>query len=185
MSYVIFGSKQTQIILYMDDGVTPQYRVTLQKETAEGLTIALKPEGVSRQLGSGAGWANRWLHRGFRPSLTVQWTHGVQSQVETWSGGAWTGLTTIPTAQALSIIHTWACHNPCLVYPHLDVNFSFQAQPDPGKAFNLRDAKGVIHTSLELALIGTTLLPDIPDWINLNNYFTPGYVADGYIGSTP
>lgn len=185
MGYVIFGLKETRITLYQDDGVTPRYRVTLQKEVREGLDLTFKPEGVSHQLGSGAGWAKRWIHRGFRPTLAIKWKHGMESSVETWDGAAWGVSTIITTAQALSVIHTWASHNPCLVSPHKDLNFEFLAQPDPGKAFNLQDLKGVLHTDLALNLIATRIIQDIPDWTNLNDYFTSGYTEDGYGAFVP
>lgn len=185
MAYTVYGLKETRIILYADDGVTPRYRVTLQKESKEGLDLIFKPEGITHQLGSGAGWARHYVHRGFRPSLGIKWNVAIESSVETWSGSAWGASTVITTAQALSVIHTWASHNPCSVSPHLDLNFSFLAQPDPGKAFVLQDHRGAVHTKLELNLIGTVLISDIPDWSNLNDYFTSGYIADGYVGYLP
>ena len=185
MSTVIYGLKETRIILYEDDATTPRYRITLQKETKEGLELAFKPEGMNHQLGSGADWAIRRIHRGFRLGLDIKWTHGLTSTAETWNGTAWGAATVIPTAQALSVVHTWANHNPCRVSPHKDLNLDFLAQPDPGKAFILRDLKGVLHTGLELHLVSTTLAKDIPDWTTINNYFASGYIADGYIGFLP
>ena len=69
--------------------------------------------------------------------------------------------------------------------PHQDLNFSFLAQPDPGKAFSLQDLKGFLHTYLTLTLIATTLIPDLPDWTNLNDYFAAGYTDPGYGAFTP
>jgi hypothetical protein len=183
----IYGLQRTRIILYADDGTTPLYRVTLQKETREGLELAFKPEGTLHQLGSGAGWARRWIHRGWRMTLSIKWDVGLESTAETWDPGTstWITPTVIPTAQALSSINTWATHAPCRVSPHQDLNLDFLAQPDPGGAFKLRDLKGVAHTNLDLVLIATNLLGDTPDWANLNNYFAPGYIADDYIGWTP
>lgn len=175
MSYIVYGIDQTRITLYEEDGTTPRYRVTLQKETKEGLELAFKPDGVSHQLGSGAEWAIRRIHRGFRISLDIKWTHGLNSSVETWGGSAWGIAATVPLAQALCEIHSRANLNPCLVSPHKDMNFDFLAQPDPGKAFALRDMKGLLHTGLELHLISTTLRKDIPDWTTLNRYFEEGY----------
>ena len=185
MSYIIFGLKQTRIILFEDDGVTPRYRITLQKETKEGLRLTFKFVGVERQLGSGAGWAKPLLFHGYRVALSIKWSHGMMSSAETWDGATWGTSTTVNTAQALGVIHTWASRNPCLVSPHLDLAFEFQAQPDPGKGFELGDLKGQFHTGLELDLISTVLVKGIPDWINLNDYFTDGYTDDGYGGFTP
>ncbi len=163
---VIYGLAQTRITLYASDGVTPTLRVTLQKETREGLTLSFKPEGVSHQLGSGASWAKPWLHRGFRAQLEVKWDVGLESSVETWASGAWGAAATVPTAQALSQILAAAFQAPCLVEPHLDKAFSFSAQPDPGKAFGLKDLKGLAHTGLDLVLIQTTVAA-LPDWSTL------------------
>ena len=183
MSYVIYGLKEPRITLYEDDGITPRYRVTLQKETREGLELTFKPEGVTHQLGSGASWARRWIHRGHRITLDLKWSHGLNAAVETWSGSAWGASTTITLAQALSVIATWANHNPCLVSPHKDLAFEFLAQPGGGKGLTFRDLKGFAHTGLELSLISTVLVKDLPDWTNLNDYFTSGYTDDGYVGS--
>lgn len=185
MAYTVYGLKETRIILYADDGVTPRYRVTLQKESKEGLDLIFKPEGITHQLGSGAGWARHYVHRGFRPSLGIKWNVAIESAVETWDGSAWGTAATVTTAQALSLVHSLGSRAPALVSPHYDLNFNFLAQPDPGKAFVLQDHRGAVHTKLELNLIGITLLPDIPDWSNLNNYFTDDYVADGFIGFAP
>ncbi len=180
MGYTVYGLKETRIILYADDGVTPRYRVTLQKESKEGLDLAFKPEGVTHQLGSGAGWARRYIHRGFRPNLVIKWNVAIESWIETWDGSAWGAAAVVQTAQALSVVYTWASLNPCRVSPHYDLNFDFLAQPDPGKAFVLQDQRGAVHTKLELNLIGVALLPKIPDWINLNNYFEEGYIDPGF-----
>lgn len=185
MGYVIFGLKETRITLYQDDGVTPRYRVTLQKEVREGLDLTFKPEGVSHQLGSGAAWAKRWIHRGFRPTLAIKWKHGMESTLEAWGTGSWNAATVITTAQALGFIHTYASRVPCLVSPHKDMNFDFLAQPDPGKSFNLQDLKGVLHTDLALNLIATRILQDVPDFTILNDYFTAGYTDTGYGAFTP
>jgi hypothetical protein len=192
MNYSVYGLQKTRIILFEDDGFTPRYRITLQKETREGLELVFKPDGVLHQLGSGAGWRRQWIHRGHRVSLAIKWSLGLESTVETFDAMlpdgvtfTWLAATTIPTAQALSVIHTWACRNPCRVSPHLDLAFDFLAQPDPGQAFTLRDLKGFAHTGLTLELISTVLVKGIPDWITANDYFTAGYADDGYAGYTP
>ncbi len=167
MSYApIYGIKQTRITLYALDGVTPTLRVTLQKETREGLTLSFKPEGVGHQLGGAAAWAKPFTYRGFRAQLAIKWDLGLESSVETWSGTAWGAPATVLTALALSQILAAAFQAPCLVEPHLDKAFSFSAQPDPGKAFELGDLKGVAHTNLDLVLIQTTVA-NLPDWAAL------------------
>lgn len=181
----IFGLNKTRIILFQNDGTTPRYRITLQKETRKGLDLLFKPEGETRQLGSGAGWARPWLMHGFRITLAIKWSHGLLSLVETWNGAGWDEGTSVNTAQALGVIHTWASRMPCRVSPHLDLDFDFLAQPDAAKGHGLRDLKGQFHTDLELDLISTVLIKGIPDWVNANNYFEPGYIEDGYIGFLP
>lgn len=185
MDYIIFGLKETRITLYQDDGTTPLYRVTLQKETKEGLELTFKREGVDHQLGSGSGWKIARILRGHRPFLDIKWTHGLESAVESWNGADWDPAATVATALALSLVHTWANRSPCLVSPHKDLNLDFSAQPDPGKGFLLRDIKGVVHTGLELHLIGEGLMNDIPDWPTLNSYFAAGYTDDGFAKFAP
>jgi hypothetical protein len=164
--YTIYGLKQTRITLYAADGVTPNFRVTLQKEVREGLTLSWPPEGVSHDLGSGADWAKHRTHRGFRPRLEIGWDFGLNSSIEAWTGAAWGAAAAVLTPIALAKVYTWGMQNPCLVEPHLDKAYSFLAQPDPEQAFELRDIRGVAHTGLALTLIATLLGP-LPDWEGL------------------
>jgi hypothetical protein len=166
MGYLVYGLAQTRLTLYALDGVTPLYRITLQKETREGLILSFKPEGVTHQLGSGANWAQSRTHRGFRAQLEVKWDFGLTSSVETWTSGAWGAPATMLTPTALSLIFSWAFQAPCLVEPHLDKAYSFLAQPDPSKALELKDVKGVAHSGLGLVLVATTV-GSIPDWSSL------------------
>ena len=166
MSYVCYGSARTRITLYAADGTTPLQRVTLQKETREGLLLTWVPEGTESKLGSGANYARHWAHNGFRPTLGIKWDKGVKSTLETWASGAWGPATVLLTPIALSYIFNKAMVAPCLVEPHLDKDYSFKAQPDPGKPFSLRGIKGVAHSDLELVLIAEEL-SDIPDWAAL------------------
>lgn len=166
MSYVCCGTARTRITLYEADGTTPKFRITLQRETREGLTLAFKPEGPSHQLGSGANWARHLTHHGFRPTLGIKWSHGTKSIREAWTGATWAAGESILTPVALSLIFTWAFQSPCLVEPRLDKAFSFEAQPDPDRALELKDLGGVAHTGLDLVLFGTEL-GAIPDWVAL------------------
>lgn len=166
MSYITYGLLRTRITLYDTDGTTPLKRITLQKEMRDGLVLAWKPEGVATRLGSGASWANNWTHHGFRASLAIKWDFGMNSSVETWTGAAWGTAAEVLTPIALSQIFNKALLAPCLVEPHTDKAYSFLAQPDPGKAFVLRDVKGVAHSGLELDLVATTVAA-IPDWASL------------------
>ncbi len=160
--YTIYGIAKSRITLNAVDG-SPVFRVTLQKETRKGLSLSWKPEGVTHELGSGATWARHRTHRGFRAHLEINWDVALNSTIETWSGGAWGAPASIRTALALAKIFTYAFQAPCLVEPHLDKAFSFLAQPDPGKPFELQDVRGVAHTDLTLVLIATTV-GAIPDW---------------------
>jgi hypothetical protein len=166
MSYVIYGTSRTRITLYAADGVTPNYRITLQKEVREGLNLIFNPEGVPHQMGSGAAWAKSLTFRGFRPQLEIKWDFGLTSSVEVWGGTAWGAPADELTPISLSRIFTWAFQSPCLVEPHLDKAYSFTAQPDPGKALGLKDRKGVAHSDLDLVLVGT-VVGSIPDWATL------------------
>lgn len=166
MSFIVYGTARTRITLYDTDGVTPKFRITLQKEVREGLTLAFKEEGVVHQGGSGSGWARNLTHRGFRPQLEIKWDFGLTSSLETWATGAWGPAADELTPISLSRIFSWAFKAPCLVEPHLDKAYSFLAQPDPGKSLGLKDLKGVAHSDLDLVLIATTV-GDIPDWATL------------------
>ena len=166
MSYVIYGVQKTRVTLYGPDGTTPLQRITLEKEAREGLTLSFKPEGPDTKLGSGANWAIKRTHHGFRAELAIKWEYGLESSVEAWVAGAWGAPSSILTALAISSIFTRAFEAPCLVEPHLDKAYSFKAQPDPGKPFVLKDVKGVAHSSLELVLIAEEL-GAIPDWAAL------------------
>lgn len=163
MSYVCYGLARTRITLYEADGATPKYRLTLQRETREGMLLAYKPEGPVHQLGSGTNWARHITHRGHRPNLTIKWSHGTKSIRESWTGANWAPGETILTPVALSLIFTWAFQSPCLVEPRPDKAYSFAAQPDPDRRLELKDIAGVAHTGLDLTLIGTEL-GAIPDW---------------------
>ncbi|WP_257311101.1 hypothetical protein [Geothrix fuzhouensis] len=166
MSYIIYGTARSRITLYEVDGTTPKYRVTLQRETKEGLSLVFKPEGAAHQLGSGANWAKSWTHRNFRASLDLRWNYGKNSLLETWTSGAWSAPVITLTPTVLSLIFTWAFQSPCLVEPHMDKAYTFSAQPDPGKALALNDTKGVAHKDLALSLIATEVAP-LPDWASL------------------
>ncbi len=166
MTYVVYGLKQTRITLYDADGVTAKYRITFQKEMREGLTLSYKPEGVSHQLGSAANWATPRTHRGFRAHLDIKWDYGLESSVETWNGTAWDPPVSTLTAEALSLVFTWAFEAPCVVEPHLDKGYAFHAQPDPGRSLDLSDVKGVAHKDLGLTLIQIDVGP-IPVWSTL------------------
>lgn len=162
MSYIVYGTGRSRVTLY-DTAGTPTVRITLQKETREGLTLKFSPEGQLHKKGSGAAWGQDWQHRGFRPSLQIEWTHGLMTLRETYTSGAWSAAVEIPTAEALGQILNSAFVAPCLVQPHVDHSFAFLAQPDPETAFELRDVKGVAHTGLTLSLMGRSLTA-IPTW---------------------
>ena len=42
-----------------------------------------------------------------------------------------------------------------------------------------------LHTGLELHLISTTLMTDVPDWATLNDYFAEGFAEEGFAGFQP
>lgn len=163
MSYVVYGLGRTVITL-RDASGNPTVRYTLQVEQREGLVLTFTPEGTAHDLGSGAGWAKRWNHRGFRPSISIRWDAGTISSKALWSGSAWGNEQVVSTAVALSELLNAAFLVPCLVQPHKDHAFTFVAQPDPSKGFALKDRKRVIHTDLTLDLVGQDL-GAIPTWV--------------------
>lgn len=161
--YTVYGVDRTRITLYQEDGVTPNFRITLQEEDEQSLQLKWTPEGVGHSLGSGSSWARHWTHRGHRPTLTILWAVGVYSQIETYASGSWGAPAEILTPLAIAKILTWGFRSPCLVEPHLDKAYSFKAQPDPESAFALKDVGAVAHTDLEITLIGT-IVEELPDW---------------------
>lgn len=173
---VIYGLAQTRVTLYASDGVTPTYRVTLQREDKQGLKLSFKAEGTLHTLGSGGNWGRVWNHRGFRPTLEIKWSKGIDpamkvaaaltTMVETRSGTLWGPAVATNTAIALSTILGSALVAPCLVEPRIDKNFNFKAQPDPNKAYDLTDYKQVAHENLELVLIAQSL-SSLPNWPSL------------------
>lgn len=181
----IYGLQCTRITLYADDAVTPTHRVTLQKETREGLELSFKAEGVLHQLGSGAGWARVFTPRGWRPSLAIKWDVAMESIIEDRAGSAWGAARIVSTAEALSLVEDRAMRVPCRVSPHKDVNLDFLAQPDPATPFRLKDRKGVVHTGLELDLIAKVVMSGLPSWDTLNDYFAQGAVTPGFVEFRP
>jgi|GEM_PF-5481831 len=167
--FLAYGVGQTQIQLRNTAGALVE-RITLQKETTEGLELVFTPEGVARTLTAGsvaaptAGYKKAWRSLGVRPSLDIKWAKAVTSSVEPWMGSAWGTLTTIDTAEAVRRVLRRAMLWPCTVYPHLDHAFNFDAQPDLGADLKLVDLRGVVHQDLNLKLIGTKVVA-VPDWV--------------------
>lgn len=180
---VIYGIQQTRITLYDTNG-NPTFRVGLQVEMSEGLKIRFLPEGIMHQLGSGAGWAQQWIHRGCRATLAIKWDVGVTSQIQAWGGSAWGAYAEVDTAQVLTQVLNSALLVPCKVEPHQDKAFAFQAQPVMATPFELSDLKRFAHRGLVLEMASCGLM-QIPDWPTVNNYVAPGYIAPGYIGWVP
>ncbi|BDU72904.1 hypothetical protein [Mesoterricola silvestris] len=162
----IYGSDRTRITIYAPGSSTPLARITLQEEDSEGLVLSWRPEGVKHSLGGGAAWANHWTHRGHRPQLQISWAAGMTSSIETWDGSAWGAPVVILTPLAIAKILSSAFLAPCMVEPHLDKAYSFLAQPDPERPFELKDVGAAVHTDLGISLLGQTVGP-IPDWAAL------------------
>ncbi len=162
MTAPIYGLAKARITLYRPDG-TPSQRITLQSPTREGLDLAFTPEGTVHPLGSGAAFQKVWVDRGVRPALDLKWEVGLSSSAESWSGSGWDVPGPLDTAEALARVFEAAFQRPALVQPHLDHSYTFLGQPDPQKAFEIRDLKGVRHTKVALRLIGTRVGP-VPDW---------------------
>lgn len=177
MSAIINGLSQTRITLYAADGITPTKRYTLQKEDPEGLELSFPREGTTHNLGSGASYARQRNFHGYRPTLKCKWGVAIDpvhqqagkvvTLLETWTGSAWGASAQVNTAAALADIDDSSCKTPCLVEPHLDKAFSFQAQPPDGHIFALKDLRSVVHTKLDLALEATQLITSMPAWLTL------------------
>lgn len=170
---VVYGRGRCRITTHNTDG-SPLWRYTLDAVAPEGLAVVFTPEGVMHQLGSGAGWQRKFGLRGFRPSISLKWDAGLQAKLEQMiypAGGDppphWVRWGDVEMAEGLSQIISASSLVRCLVEPHMDKGWSFYAQPDPGKAFQINDYKLVVHRGLTLQLIGTDLIPSIPDWSNL------------------
>lgn len=160
---IIYGLGSTRVTLRDATGANLA-RLTLQCEDREGLELSFTPEGVTSDLGSGAGFRRAWTPRKFRAAVAIKWTYALASRVETWSGSDWTGSVLVDTAEALRQIHNAAWIYPCLVQPHLGSAWAFEAQPDPGAdPYALQDVKGVVHADLSLRLQSRAVV-DIPDW---------------------
>ena len=163
---IVYGSGRTRITLYNSSGVAT-YRITLQTELVDGLQLTFQAEGQEHLLGSGANWARKWTHRGFRPLLSIQWDWAMSSSIETWTPGtpgSWGTSVEESTAQSLGRIQSSSMVYPALVEPHLDKSFSFSSQPDPTKPLILSDRRKVLHGQLTLDLIATSLINAIPVW---------------------
>ena len=165
MSFVIYGTRETRITLYNVGDETPVARITLQKETKEGLQLKFAPEGTRQELSLANLGRLVQVRRGFRPSMSIKWDGGVHSLRSAWTGSAWGPATEILTVEALVEILNAGFQRPILVEPHLDHVFAFWAQPDPKKAFELRDFKGAAHTGLTLDLVGSDLV-GIPEFVS-------------------
>lgn len=165
MSFVIYGTRETRITIYNEGDETPVARITLQKETKEGLQLKFTPEGPRQELSRANLGRLRQVRRGYRPSLTIKWDFGLHSLRSDWTGSAWGPASEVLTAAALAEVLNAAIQRPVLVHPHLDHAFAFWAQPDPRKSFELKDRKGVVHAAITLDLIGSDLV-EIPEFVS-------------------
>jgi hypothetical protein len=142
----------------------------LQTPNNEGKTFTWVPEGVDNSLGSGAGFARRYTHRGFRRRLVLRWEYGTTSKryVAT-GGGSWSAPTVHPTAAAISEILQWASMSNVRVVAPEGMGLPDFLARAPEQDLVLSDVKGVAHGDLELTLDATTLVPSIrlsgdPGW---------------------
>lgn len=155
MTYTIVPALQPTRITILD-GSTPLARWTLQSPDRAGRSLRWIPDGKLAELGSGAGFARLWAHRGFRLELSIKWGAGLMSSRETWTGSSWSDPETLPTAQAHCEILDWAARFPMQVEPWagdmtaLFVAAAFERGP------SLEDTRGVVHSDLELVLQGTS-----------------------------
>lgn len=160
-SLLIYGTGRSIVEVRLPDG-SPQWRITFQSVSREGLELSFTPLGKAFDLGSGAGFQRAWSPRRFRAVLSLNWTHAIESTLQAWTSGAWGSGITIDTAEALRLIHNAAWLYPVLVQPHASDAWTFEAWIDKS-AFTLSDIKGVCHTNQRLSLISRSAL-ELPAW---------------------
>lgn len=145
-------------ITLLDDAGASVARWTLQDPDREARVIRWRPEGRLALLGSGRGFERRWVHRGFRLEISLNWTAGITSSREAFAGGAWGPREELTTAQAHCEILGWAAAYRVRVEP-------FVGQPMPAflaiateEGPSLEDTAGVVHRDLALNLQGRHLV---------------------------
>ena len=161
MSLLVYGTGLSIVEVRRQDG-SPQWRITFQSVSREGLELSFTPLGKAADLGSGAAFQRAWSPQRFRAGLTLNWSHAIESTVQEWVSGSWGASVSIDTAEALRLIHNAAWLYPVLVQPRSGDAWTFEAWIDKSP-FSLSDIKGVCHTNQRLSLISRTAL-DLPAW---------------------
>ena len=123
MTILAFDVAPPTRVTLLDASGAPAVRWTLQAVSREGRAVRWLPEGVLRQLGSGAASVRRWVHRGLRLELGLQWSHGLTSWREEMTGSAWSTPAELPTATAHSEILGWSAELDLSVEPFLGTEF--------------------------------------------------------------
>lgn len=159
-SLIVYGTGAARVILRDTTGAD-SIRLTFQTVTRSGLELVFTPLGVAQDLGNGANFKRGWSPRRFRASLNLTWEVAASTRVESWEGSAWGAESLCDTADAVRLVHNYGWLYPCLVQPHLDKSWTFEAWPDPDQPFALQDLKGVAHADLALGLISRVAV-DIP-----------------------
>lgn len=160
MTARVVQAPSTRITL-LDATGAPAVRWTLQVPERAGRTVRWVPEGMLRQMGSASNFLRRWIHRGFRLEVSLRWGYGLTSTRETWSGTAWTGAATRPTAEAHSEILDWSERLPVQVEPYTGEGAAVFTATAAEKGPSLQDTKGVAHPRLELVLAAVVLVSGI------------------------
>ncbi len=161
MTLLAFDVVPPTRVTLLDASGAPVVRWTLQAVSREGRALRWAPEGVLRQLGGGAASVRRWAHRGFRLELGLLWSHGLTSWREEMAGSTWSTPAELPTATAHSEILGWSETADLTVEPFVSTDFpSFIARAFE-QGVSLQDTRGVAHPTLELDLVGVTLVQGI------------------------
>lgn len=150
----------TTIVVTLVQAGVEAVRWTLQTPDKEGKTFSWVPEGIETELGSGAGFARSYTHRGFRRRLELSWEYGTTSMREEFSG-TWGAAVSHPTAAAVSEILQWGAMGDLKVTAAEGMGLpDFYARAIEQEVA-LKDIKGVAHSGLALVLDAVTLIPNI------------------------
>ena len=155
MTSVFCVTPSTRITSFNAAGVAVS-RWTMGPTDDEGRVLSWVPEGNLATLGAATGFRRAWSHRGFRKTLSMQWSVGLTVDREDWNGTDWISAGLMTTAQAHCDILDAGFKTSVLVEPFLGTTVeSFMAMSSE-EGPRLQDTKGMVHRNLALVLSSTT-----------------------------